>query len=253
MKKILGLSALAVCLLPILGFSDGAFSFRLGYFIPNANSELWKIEFANMTFDKHDFEGVTFGFSYEYFMTREVSLMFTADYYGRSEYGIYRGWVGYNIDGFDYAFPYPDYRGDFDLAHSFRTWIAPLQASIKLMPLGRRSGIIPYIGGGVSFNLWSVALEGDMVDFQDQFVYTDPEFGDVDVYGVVFTDAREHTNIDIGFHAFAGVTIPVARRTAIEAEFRYNYGKGNLSEAFQDFNDFDLTGYQITVGLNYWF
>ena len=253
MKKTIGLASLAVLLLPMLGFSDGTFSFRLGYNFPTANSELWNIEFENMTFEKHDFEAVTFGFSYEYFMTRQVSLVFGVDYYGKSEYGIYRDWVGYEIDGYDYAFPYEYYDGDFDFGHQFRTWMSPLQLSLKLSPFGRRSGIIPYIGGGVSFYLWSVALEGDMVDFEDQYVYEDPDLGDIDVYGVVFTDAHEHTNFNVGFHAFAGITVPIARRTAIEAEFRYNYGKGGLHDAFQDFDDFDLGGYQITVGLNYWF
>ncbi len=76
MKKTIGLSALAVFLLPMLGFSDGAFSFRLGYYVPNAKSELWNIEFENMTFQKKDFNALTLGFSYEYFMTREVSLVF---------------------------------------------------------------------------------------------------------------------------------------------------------------------------------
>jgi hypothetical protein len=253
MKKILGLAALAVFLLPMLGFSDGTFSFRLGYFIPSAKSDLWNIEFENMSFEKHDFEAVTFGMSYEYFMTREFSLVFGADYYGRSQYGYYRDWVGYTIDGYDYAFPYSSYDGDYDISHQFRTWMSPFQISIKLSPFGRRSGIIPYIGGGVSFYLWSVALEGDMVDFEDQYVYEDPDLGDVDVYGIVFTDAHEHTNFDVGFHAFAGITIPIAPRTAIEAEFRYNYAKGGLHDAFRDFNSFDLGGYQISVGLNYWF
>lgn len=262
MKKIIGLSALAVLLLPMLGFSDGAFSFRLGYYWPRAKSDLWNIEFQNMTFDKRDFETVTFGLSYEYFMTREVSLVFAADFYSRERFGIYRDWVGYNIDGFDYAFPFKYYDGDFDISHSFRTSIVPLQASIKLMPFGRRAAIIPYIGGGVSFFLWSVDLHGDMVDFTDQYVYADPDLGDVDIYGVYPTDARQETKLTVGFHAFAGITIPIARRVAIEAEFKYFYGKGGFSASdsdrgdftgFAGFQSFDLGGYQASVGINFWF
>jgi hypothetical protein len=47
--------------------------------------------------------------------------------------------------------------------------------------------------------------------------------------------------------------IPVASRLAIEAEFKYNVGKGSLGEDFEGFEDFDLGGYQISVGVNYWF
>ncbi|OGD20180.1 MAG: hypothetical protein A2W03_13235 [Candidatus Aminicenantes bacterium RBG_16_63_16] len=262
MKKIIGLSVLAVFLLPMLGFSEGAFSFRLGYFVPNAKSDLWDIEFENMTFQKKDFNALTFGVSYEYFMTREVSLVIGADFYSRSRVGIYRDWVGYTIDGYDYAFPFSDYDGDFDLSQRFRTSIVPIQASIKLTPLGRRAGIIPYIGGGVSLYVWSVDLEGDLVDFEDQYVYDDPDLGDVDVYGVYPIDARQESKLAVGFHAFGGIMIPIGRRTAIEAEFKYSNGKGKFSEprssrdqgnGFAGFDKFDLGGYQVSIGINYWF
>ncbi len=261
MKKIIGLSVLAIFLLPLLGFSDGAFSFRLGYFVPNAKSDLWNIEFQNMTFDKHDFEGLTFGFSYEYFLSRQVSLVFGADIYDRGHYGIYRDWVGYTIDGYDYAFPYSEYDGDFDLSQRFHTTIVPIQASLKLLPLGRQGRIIPYIGGGVSLYVWSVELQGDLVDFTDQYVYTDPDLGDVDVYGVYPINARQEARLAVGAHAFAGLMIPIARRTAIEAEFKYSTGKGSFSHAddsradngFAGFQKFDLGGYQVSIGLNYWF
>ncbi len=261
MKKLIGLSVLAIFLLPILGFSDGALSFRVGYFMPNAKSDLWDIELQNITFQKKDFNAVTFGISYEYFLTREVSLVLGADFYNRSRVGIYRDWVGYTIDGFDYAFPFSDFDGDFDLSQRFRTSIIPIQASIKLTPMGRRAGIIPYIGGGVTLFVWSVDLQGDLVDFEDQYVYTDPDLGDIDVYGVYPLDARQESKVAVGFHGFAGIMVPIASRAAIEAEVKYNYGKGNFTDvtrgglagAFQGFEKFDLGGFQVSLGLNYWF
>jgi hypothetical protein len=252
MRKIIGLVALTVILLPCMGFS-GAWSFRVGYFVPRAQSELWNIEFDNMNFMKRDFQNATFGLSYEYFLNREVSLVFGIDIYSQRRSGLYRDWVGYTIDNYDYAFPYSEYAGDFDLVHTFSTSIVPLQASFKLTPLGRRSGIIPYVGGGLSLYFWTVKLQGDMIDFNDAYVYTDPDLGDVDVYGVYFTDAREETKLAVGFNAFAGLMIPIGRRVALEAEFKYSYGKGRLTHAFKDFNDFDLGGYQVSLGINYWF
>jgi len=261
MKKTIGVLALAVFLFPMFGFSDGSLTFRIGYFSPSASSDLWDIEFQNMSFTKSDFASASFGFSYEYFMTREISLVIGADYYGRSQTGYYRDWVGYTIDDYDYAFPYANFDGDFDLVHEFRTSISPLQMSLKFLPLGRRGAIIPYLGGGVSFYLWSVSLQGDLVDFEDQYVYEDADLGDVDVYGVYLADAHQHTKLSVGFHGFAGIMIPIARMTAIEAEFKYHYGKGTFSasdetryeEGFAGFGEFDLGGWQVTVGINYWF
>lgn len=39
---------------------------------------------------------------------------------------------------------------------------------------------------------------------------------------------------------------------SIDAEFKYNVVTGNL-EQFLDFEPFDLSGYQISIGLSYWF
>jgi len=256
MKKILGLLALAVILLPMIGFSGGAFSFRLGYFVPSAKdgvNGLWDIELATMSFRKSSFQSATFGFSYEYFMTREVSLVLGADVYSRSRFGFYRDYVGVAVDNVDYAFPAADFVGDFDITHSFGTTIVPIQASIKLTPFGRRSGIIPYIGGGVSLFVWNVHIYGDTVDFNDQFIYTDTDGTEFDVFGLVRTDAREDTKLSVGWHAFAGLTIPIAPRTALEAEFKYSNGKGKMTQAFQGFDKFDLGGYQVSLGINYWF
>jgi opacity protein-like surface antigen len=57
----------------------------------------------------------------------------------------------------------------------------------------------------------------------------------------------------VGFQGFAGVMFPIASRLAVEAEFKYNYGKGSLGSSFPDFEDFDLGGTMLSVGINYWF
>ncbi len=254
MKKTIGLAALLILVLPYLGFSH-AVSFRLGYFVPRAStdSELWTIEFDNMDFTKTNFQNSVLGFSYEHFLTRELSLVFGFDGFSQARYGYYRDYVGYSFFEGDFAFP-SDYEGDFLVGHAFSVSITPIQASVKIAPLGRRSGLIPYVGGGVSLYIWGVKLQGDMIDFaDDSWVYEDPDYGDIQIYPITQTNAREETQFSLGYHAFAGLMIPFARRLAFEAEFKYNFGKGRLDEAFKGFNDFDLSGFQISLGINYWF
>jgi hypothetical protein len=252
MKKTIGLAAIMILLLPLLGFS-GALSIRLGYFVPRAQSELWQIEFENMSFTKSNFQKMTFGLFYEHFFTREISLLVGVESYSPIELGNYVDYVGYSFEEGDFAFPAQYYEGDFSISHQFSVSITPIQASLKLTPFGRKSGVIPYLGGGVSVFVWSVKLRGDMIDFQDEWVYEDPDLGDVPIYGIVSTDAREENRFAVGFHGFAGIMIPFASRLAFEAEVKYQYGKGALKDAFQDFDDFDLSGFQISLGLNYWF
>jgi hypothetical protein len=212
------------------------------------------IEFENMTFQKSDFQTTTLGIYYEHFLTREVSLMIGVDSYSQTRLGDYEGLLGYPTDIGDYAFPGdPVFQGAFSIRHNFSVSITPIQLSVRLAPLGRRSGLIPYVGGGLSLFVWSTKLLGDTVDFGAGFDIEDPDFGPITIFPIFDTQARAESRFSVGFHGFAGLMIPVANRLAIEAEFKYSAGKGSLGESFEGFEDFDLGGYQVSVGVNYWF
>ena len=53
MKKILIAFTVLLFFIPALVYSD-IITFRAGYFIPRAQSDLWEIEFENMDFNKTD-------------------------------------------------------------------------------------------------------------------------------------------------------------------------------------------------------
>lgn len=252
MKKTIGCAVFLIFLLPALGLSN-SISVRAGYFIPRANSDLWTLEFDQMTLTKSDYQNTTLGFVYEHFLTREISFSIGIEGYSQNKAGSYRDYVGYSFDEGDFAFPADYYEGDFLVSHIFNVSITPIQASVKFAPLGRRSGFIPYIGGGVTLFIWSVRMQGEMIDFEDDsWVYPDPDYGDVPVYPIKLVDARDDTKLSLGYQAFAGIMIPFAKRVAFEAEFKYNIGKGSLKD-FEDFEKFDLSGFQISLGINYWF
>jgi hypothetical protein len=140
------------------------------------------------------------------------------------------------------------------ISHVFTVASTPVQASIKLTPLGRRVSIIPYVGGGIGVYIWTVRMQGDTIDFSlpTEFVFEDT--GEIVTgYPVYATDVRLESKFAIGFHGFVGIMVPVANRLSIDGEFKFNYASGNLDPDFQDFENFDLGGYQVTIGINYWF
>jgi hypothetical protein len=47
--------------------------------------------------------------------------------------------------------------------------------------------------------------------------------------------------------------VPFTKRMTFEVEFKYNRAQGELKEAFEGFEPFDLSAYQISLGMNYWF
>lgn len=261
MKKSLALLLFLIVFAPGLVFSN-IFTFKVGMFIPRAQYEvrgdnLWWIELDQMSLNKDDYNSSIFGFGFEYFLTPRISLVLSVDGYTKNKSGWYEGYVGYTADtlGTDYDFAFPDdYEGEFDPQHSFSVSITPIQASLKLIPLGRRGKLIPFVGGGVGIYLWNVRLYGDMIDFDDEWIYPDPDTSeDVPIYPIYITDAREDNRLTVGYHAFGGLMIPVARRMTLEFEFKYNFVKGDLKEGFVGFERFDLSSYQLSVGINYWF
>jgi opacity protein-like surface antigen len=259
MKKIMACAVFLTFLLPTLGLSD-SISVRGGYFIPRANSDLWTTEFDQMTFTKSNFQNTTLGFVYERFLNREISLCIGIEGYTQNKAGSYLDYVGNSFPGEgDFAFP-ADYEGEFAISHIFNVTITPIQVSLKFAPLGRQSSFIPYVGGGLTLFIWSVRMQGDLIDFTDMWgydsttgwVYKEMIEGDLPVYMIKFVDARDETKFSLGYQAFAGIMVPFARRVAFEAELKYNIGKGSLTD-FQGFEKFDLSGYQISLGINYWF
>lgn len=248
MKKSLILLLALIFLTPIFAFSD-IFTFKTGLFIPRAQSDLWTTEFENMNFSKANYTTTTFGFAYEYFLTREVSVVLGIDTYSKNKVGSYVDYVGIQLAEGDFAFP-TDYMEDFFPTHIFNISITPIQLSLKLTPMGRTGKFIPYVGGGVGLYLWNVRLNGDMVYFDDVWVYV-PD--GIDIYPITTVDAWESNRISFGYHAFGGIMVPFTRRMTFEVEFKYNRARGELKEAFEGFEPFDLSAYQISLGMNYWF
>ena len=254
MKKAIVLSALLVLLAPGLIFAD-IVNFNVGFFFPRADANnpdsLWQIEFENMDFAKSDFNSTNFGFAYEYFITNNFSLVLGVDGYNRQSLGTYDGYVSEEIDSEIWAF---DYGEGFPVSHVFSVSVTPIQLSVKLAPLGRAASFIPYIGGGIGLYLWNVRLQGELIDFNEAELFYDPNIDqDVTGYLTYQVDAREESRLSLGYHAFAGIMVPVANRISIDAAFKYTIVTGGFTEGFVGFPDFDLGGYTIVIGMNYWF
>ncbi len=250
MKKIIIFVFALILCLPGFIYSD-IVSFKVGYFMPRAMSDLWEIELENMDFIKSDFQNTNFSFGYEYFFSREFSFIFGFESYTKTNSGIYIDYIGEDIDGDGFAF---DYGEGYPISHVFSVSSTPVQASIKLTPLGRKGKILPYIGGGVSAYLWTVRVQGEMIDFDAGEEFLDASLDEIVIgYPTYSVDAREENKISFGYHIFGGVMLPIANRISLDAEVKYNRATGIFKDGFVGFDPFDLGGLTIYVGINYWF
>jgi hypothetical protein len=265
MKKLTVLIAGLIILIPSLAYSD-MMTIRLGYYMPYSFSNsylsshpnsLFAIELNQMSFQASDFRGSILGVGYEFFLTRQLSFAISADFFSHETGGFYKDWVGISLNttGFqgEYAFPYPTFSGQYEIQHSMSVSMYPVQFSLKFTPLGRKTRIIPYVGGGAGVYFLNVAVRGEMPDFSAGQVYTDPLQGNVTVYPVMLVDAHG-TRVVLGGHAFAGIMVPISYRLTLEAEARYHYATANF-HAFpaSDYGPINLSGLSISIGINYWF
>jgi opacity protein-like surface antigen len=259
MKKRIILMIAVLAVAASLGFAN-TISFKVGYFMPSMKSDFWKTELDNMSFLKSNFQNATFSFSYELFLTQELSLVFGIDTYSKNQTGNYRDYTGIQFSDGDFAFPAQYYNGDYTPSHRLSVSITPLQFSLKIAPFGRRGRVIPYLGAGVGLYLWSVRMKGDFIDFSDEYVYDDPAGYEVPVYPIYSVDAMEGQNsgrIALGWQAFGGFQIPIANRLSLELEAKYSSAKGKMgtdpNEGFHGFQPLDLGGVNFSLGINYWF
>jgi len=243
----------------VFGLAAGAASaniltFKAGYFIPRLTGNFWDIEFENMTYKKSSFQDVSIGISFEAFLGRSFSVIVGFDAFRKTKAALYKDYGGFNLSDGAFAFPADEFRG-FELKHSISLAAAPIQLSFKWAPLGRRGNVVPYIGGGVHAMIWNVRMQGDMVDFGDEYVYEDP-WGTVAVYPVYSVYAEESEGlgrVSFGWQAFGGLMIPVGTRMTADVGVQYFSCPADLVNAFQGFDPMDLGGVQIFVAINYWF
>jgi opacity protein-like surface antigen len=259
MKKQLILAIAFLAVAASLGFAS-TLSFKVGYFVPGLKSDFWDTELANMSFLKSNFQGAAFSLSYEWFLTRELSLVIGIDTFSKNKTGNYKDYVGVQFDEGDFALPAQYYDGDFTPNHRLSISVTPLQFSLKIAPFGRRGRVIPYLGAGVGLYFWSLRMQGDFIDFSDEYIYDDPAGYEVPVYPIYAVDAMEGANsarIAFGWQAFGGFQVPIANRLTLDLEAKYSAAKGKMgtdpNDGFHGFQPLDLGGLQFSLGINFWF
>jgi hypothetical protein len=223
-----------VSLASLLGV-DAAFAqqqslnFSLGYFMvrgedARVEGDALVVNRDLYLFDFDDFNGASLG----------------ADYLiGFGEYFEFGAGIGYTSQAVDTI--YDDYvRPDgSEIEQQLKLRVVPMSATVRVLPLGRRSAFQPYVGGGIGFYNWRYSETGDFVDFS---LPGQP----------IFRESYVASGTSVGPVAVFGLRFPVGNVT-IGGEMRYQKAEGELDE--RDFlgPKIDLGGfhYSATVGFRW--
>lgn len=93
---------------------------------------------------------------------------------------------------------------------------------------------VPYVGAGAGLTFFEFEQQGDFVDFDTLDVF----FDRLDTSGRALTG-----------HVLAGIQYSIAPQFVLTGEGRYRFGSGELQDDFVGFDNMDLSGLHLTVGL----
>lgn len=201
-------------------------SVRLGANIPRADSDIWEQNKFETFFERDDLVGGVFGVAFDLFLTPRLSVSFAVHGYDE------------RTTTEDSEFVDPD---GFAILRDISLELTPVEASLKFLPAGRHTRIIPYVGGGVGLYFWKYRESGE-------FVFD--RFGDPFIGAATF----ESSGQDVGFHGLFGLQIPAGRHWSVDLEARVFRVEGDLGRDFDPlFEPIDLSGWMLLGGVSYWF
>jgi outer membrane protein W len=121
-----------------------------------------------------------------------------------------------------------------EIEQDFKLRIVPFTASFRFLPLGRSSGVQPYIGAGVGLYRWRYTESGDFVDF-DSTIFRETYVGSGGAAGPV---------------VLGGLRFPLGSWD-VGGEIRYQNAEGTLPDD-QGFSGdkIDLGGFNYLLTFN---
>ena len=217
----------------LFGAPHATFTIRTGYDAPFANSDLWSFVTSTLTAKKSDFGSGMIGGDLGFRLSNQVDGVVGIGYSRSVARSEYRDWLDNN---------------NLPIQQATEFTRVPLTFNLKayLGPRGRSIGryawvpatVTPYVGGGVGTMWYKFRQAGDFVDTTSTNVFTD-----------VFSSSAWTPMADL----FAGADFSITPGMALNAEARYSFAKGPLSNDFAGFNRLDLSGVAITAGLTFRF
>ncbi len=107
-----------------------------------------------------------------------------------------------------------------EITQTLRLRVVPITATVRFLPLGRRSVIEPYIGAGLGVFIWRYTEAG---------LFIDPSNGDI--FSATGSNSFQATGTNVGPVILGGARIPFGAY-AIGGEVRWQRAEGTLPSDF---------------------
>ena len=207
---------------------SGSWSFRGGYAMPSANSDLFAFTTNNLTVNHADFAAVDIGADLAFTIAPRIDLSFDISYAGMNKGSEFRNFVDNNNQ-------------PIQQSTAFARTPLTMSARFYLTDRGRQIGrfawvparAAPYVGVGVGVMNYSFNQKGDFIDSTM----------------AVFPDEFRTSGWAPMAQALAGVEWSMGPGWALRTEARYLTASASPSSDFLGFHRIDLSGLTTSVGL----
>lgn len=211
---------------------QGRFGIWGGYAIPQAGSAVFDHAQEFLTLDKRDFRSSAWRAELAIRRTQRLDLVLGVGLSRSHTWSEMRDWV--DLD-------------DLPIRQATTFARVPVTLSAKgyLRDRGRSIGQFawiperwsPFVGAGAGLLWYEFSQQGDFVDFQTLDVYND----------LLASSGTTPTA-----HLFAGADVSIGTSVIVSAEGRYSWAHSGMdSLAFDGFDDINLNGFQVMLGLSF--
>lgn len=205
-------------------------SIRGDYFVPRAGSDIFDFTRSQLTVEKSDFNTAGIGAEIAVRASERIDVALNFGY-GRSEIlSEFRDFVGTD---------------DLPILQTTEFTRVPVTANVKvyLVDRGRTvsrfawipTKVAPYVGGGAGIVWYEFVQDGEFVDFNN-----------LDI----FVDRLSSSGTSATGQVFLGLDLSLGGNWVLTGEGRYSFGSAEMDRTFfEGFDNIDLNGLQLTVGI----
>jgi opacity protein-like surface antigen len=175
----------------------------------------------SLSFDVKDFRGAQVFGEWNITFDDRVEVSFGTGFYRRTVPSVYTDFVDFDRS---------------EIEQDLRLRIIPVSAVVRFLPVGRAGKLQPYLGGGVAALNWKYTETGEFIDFNDN--------------NAVFEDHYDASGTVLAPLVLGGLRMPINGDVyALNAELRYQFGKGDLGTDNGFLSDrINLGGMNFTLG-----
>ena len=203
---------------------------RAGYAVPRAESDIFTFTREQLTVEEDDFNAPSVGLELAFRLDERLDLALGVDYARSETTSEFREFVGTD---------------DLPIVQTTVFDRTAITAGVRayLKERGRSVGRFawipgswsPFVGAGAGWMNYTFEQDGEFVDFET-----------LDI----FQDRFRSSGWTPTLHALAGVDVSLSPRFVLKTEGRYSWGSMDLAGDFVGFDEIDLSGFQVSLGVS---